>query len=311
MDFGEKLKSLRKEKGLTQGDVAERANISRQTIASYESGDVKPRRKDYYKRLADALECDEAYLRGEPDVLNPALGLVAGIAPTAPLAAAASIAGATASPLVAIGVAAAAVATMVGAAGKSLKHEKALPVGSGGDDVSEPVSGLIDPQSQDEKTLQPRRMSPFQALGLGLMYAALAERGIVFTPRQTEEEGLLAAPDASADIVSPTTKALWIFFVEPDGIEDEQAAQAKALSLVSLLVVNPPNPERETMIVVGERSLFDCLVGLKGRISLRSTVSAALIDSDDAALLDCKCLSLFSSDGKRGALPLLCEAEES
>lgn len=40
--FNEKLKSLRKEKGLSQEEVAEHLNVSRQTISKYELGDATP-----------------------------------------------------------------------------------------------------------------------------------------------------------------------------------------------------------------------------------------------------------------------------
>lgn len=40
--FSEKLKSLRKEKSLSQEQVAEKLNVSRQTISKYETGDATP-----------------------------------------------------------------------------------------------------------------------------------------------------------------------------------------------------------------------------------------------------------------------------
>lgn len=48
MGFADKLKNLRKENNLTQKDVAERLNVSRSTIAGYET---KQRQPSYEKLL--------------------------------------------------------------------------------------------------------------------------------------------------------------------------------------------------------------------------------------------------------------------
>jgi len=40
--FSEKIKELRKKKGLTQEDLANALNVSRQAITKWESGDGRP-----------------------------------------------------------------------------------------------------------------------------------------------------------------------------------------------------------------------------------------------------------------------------
>lgn len=42
MNFSEKIYSLRKEKGLTQTDLAEKLNVSRQAVSRWEMGTAKP-----------------------------------------------------------------------------------------------------------------------------------------------------------------------------------------------------------------------------------------------------------------------------
>ena len=42
MSFGEKLQQLRKEKGLSQEDLAYQLNVSRQAVAKWENGDSIP-----------------------------------------------------------------------------------------------------------------------------------------------------------------------------------------------------------------------------------------------------------------------------
>ena len=44
--IGKKLKQLRKQRGMTQEDVAERVNITRSTISNYEIGRRTPNLKD-------------------------------------------------------------------------------------------------------------------------------------------------------------------------------------------------------------------------------------------------------------------------
>ena len=54
MNFGEKLKKLRIEQGLSQREVGERLNVSQQTIAQYERACFPPKAKTM-DRLASAL----------------------------------------------------------------------------------------------------------------------------------------------------------------------------------------------------------------------------------------------------------------
>ena len=62
MSFASKLKSLREEKKLTQGELAEMVNVSLKTISRYELGLSKPRYRKTYDLLADALNTSHDYL---------------------------------------------------------------------------------------------------------------------------------------------------------------------------------------------------------------------------------------------------------
>ena len=54
MDFSERLKTIRKEKGLTQAELAEKAGIAVNSIRLYESGKIVPK-LDTIARIARAM----------------------------------------------------------------------------------------------------------------------------------------------------------------------------------------------------------------------------------------------------------------
>ena len=65
-DTGEKIRDLRKERGLNQDQLAELASLNRVTIAKYESGRVEPGAQAL-SRIADALEVSADVLLGRSD----------------------------------------------------------------------------------------------------------------------------------------------------------------------------------------------------------------------------------------------------
>lgn len=65
-DTGEKIRELRKERGLNQDQLAELASLNRVTIAKYESGRVEPGAQAL-SRIADALEVSTDILLGRAD----------------------------------------------------------------------------------------------------------------------------------------------------------------------------------------------------------------------------------------------------
>ncbi len=70
MIFGERLKSLREEKGFTQQDIANILGVGRATIAGYETKGKQP---DYEKlmKLAEFFNCSIDYLLGRTNQRNP------------------------------------------------------------------------------------------------------------------------------------------------------------------------------------------------------------------------------------------------
>ena len=64
MDFAQKLRKLREAAGLSQGDVAEKLDVSRPAVSSWESGKIRPR-LNKLNQLADLFGTTVADLMGE------------------------------------------------------------------------------------------------------------------------------------------------------------------------------------------------------------------------------------------------------
>ncbi|SNY94249.1 Helix-turn-helix [Flagellimonas pacifica] len=64
--FGKRLRDCRKERGLSQNEVAKLLNTNHSVIGKYERDDVNPS-IDAVKRLAELLDTTVAYLVGEAD----------------------------------------------------------------------------------------------------------------------------------------------------------------------------------------------------------------------------------------------------
>jgi XRE family transcriptional regulator of biofilm formation len=64
MSIGEKVKRLRFERGLTQAELADRANISQAVISRLEADVRRNVNADVLKALARALGCTTDYLVG-------------------------------------------------------------------------------------------------------------------------------------------------------------------------------------------------------------------------------------------------------
>lgn len=65
MTFGEKIRSLRKRKKMSQQELASMVGVSYRTIRSWEVEGRYPKQNILYQKLADALQCDVSYLMSE------------------------------------------------------------------------------------------------------------------------------------------------------------------------------------------------------------------------------------------------------
>lgn len=66
MEFKDRLKELRKRKGLSQVTLAEKLGLSKSTIGAYETGDISPS-LEALNLIADFFNVDINYLLGKED----------------------------------------------------------------------------------------------------------------------------------------------------------------------------------------------------------------------------------------------------
>lgn len=65
MKFGDKVKGLREQKGISQSELAKLMGVSSRAIQYYENGEGYPRKRELYKKLADFFEVELNYLLTE------------------------------------------------------------------------------------------------------------------------------------------------------------------------------------------------------------------------------------------------------
>lgn len=64
MDVGQRIKSLREEKGMTLEELGNKVGVGKSTVRKWETGIIANMRRDKIAKIADALETSPAYLMG-------------------------------------------------------------------------------------------------------------------------------------------------------------------------------------------------------------------------------------------------------
>ena len=67
MTFGEKVKTLRKTKDMSQTQLAQAVGVSLRTVGGWEQEGRYPKQHELYQKLADTLGCDVSYLMTEEE----------------------------------------------------------------------------------------------------------------------------------------------------------------------------------------------------------------------------------------------------
>lgn len=70
MNMGQKIKQLRKEKGMTLEELGMKVGVGKSTVLKWENGIIVNMRSDKISKIANALGCSSMYLMGLEDNLN-------------------------------------------------------------------------------------------------------------------------------------------------------------------------------------------------------------------------------------------------
>ncbi|MBO4368401.1 MAG: helix-turn-helix transcriptional regulator [Clostridia bacterium] len=78
MQFAEKLREMRKQKGWSQEELAEKLGVSLRTIVNYEKGQTYPRNRKLYDKIAELFGINNDELQTETDEFMTFVGEVYG-----------------------------------------------------------------------------------------------------------------------------------------------------------------------------------------------------------------------------------------
>ena len=67
MTFGEKVKTLRTTKKMSQAQLAQELGVALRTVSGWENQNRYPKKRELYQNLADILGCDISYLMSEDE----------------------------------------------------------------------------------------------------------------------------------------------------------------------------------------------------------------------------------------------------
>lgn len=67
MTFGEKVKTLRTTKKMSQAQLAQELGVALRTVSGWENQNRYPKKRELYQNLADILGCDISFLMSEEE----------------------------------------------------------------------------------------------------------------------------------------------------------------------------------------------------------------------------------------------------
>lgn len=278
MTLGEKLKELRRDKGLSQEAVAREAGISRRSYIMYEQDDSMPKKRETYEELAKALGCDEEDLLIYKDATT-ASSLVGAAAALTVLG---SVLGTAAIPMAAV------------VPGASIA---ALTIGNVSRNMSKKLKSTTQDKAEDdalhyhnEMLLQyENRQRKFQATATGIIYSKLAAEGITFSPgNKANLDTLGGSPDEYILVQEPKKYEWWFSFWAIDNELDRNVimtAKDRAAFMISRYTTASFDENRKVTIVVDDDSLFDAVINYKDHNSYHGNMSVMLVDVEKVSVV--------------------------
>lgn len=272
MQFCDKIKMLRTEKKMTQEEVANKAEVSRRAYIQYEKGEVKPKTRETYVKLAKALGCEQEYLLKDDTSaekiffksLGKMLPFMGAIIATGPYAGASIVAGGIATTM--------AVAEMKN---KAQNQKKNLDVQEEVDDVQ---AFSTDRIFEGSKYLQ-----RFSATASGVIIAKLALAGKKFQVVNTRDVGYECYDNDTILRLEEGGIETWLIrycaLSEEDGVL-EKLVKPMAVNAISSLVFLPKDEKRKVSIVVNQKDLFEYLLSITKDNSYGGNLSLIYVNTE-------------------------------
>ena len=286
MKFGEKIKSKRKELGLTQEEVAKKVGISRRTYNMYEQKEEHPKHEETISKLAEVLECDVDYLRRD-DI--------------------AYISGGLTSTVDMIGTALGSGAIAIGGAFEALRESiaKSLVGTYSEEDLS---------YSNDFMLQYARKQKQFQALSMGILISRLSEKGIQFTAGNIAKlNEIESKPDRFIVIKNQPISQWWFSFWTKDEKLDEEVLvllEDRAALLIGRFATISTDPTRKVSIVVDDARLYNELIKFKKHNSFNGNMSIILIDSNNVEIVSEEYIATHEENADISLLSITKEGDE-
>ena len=286
MEFGEKLRKLRNEKGLTQKYVAKELKITPRAYASYELENIRPRKRETYDKLADVLGCDVNYLLVDDSSPKGAAWLSAAAANGGASALIAGVMFLT-----------------------ELLYQKTTSASNKLQKDSDP-NRESDQNAGTDEIIKDNEMKQkkFRATALGIIVMALTQKGIKFQLGKVETtEKSRAKADEFVIVHEQNIDEWWFRFWARSRLDDMlgKYQRFRANSLFSSFCTALPDPNRKVSIVINDESLLDEFLKYQSGNSYRGNMSVILIDVDNARIVKEELLSSFNIDDTEDKLSIL------
>ena len=294
MQFGERLKVLRKRKGLSQQEVADRVGITLRAYAAYETKNIRPKNMKRYKKLADVLGCDINELLVEDS--SKAVPIVA--------AGAGVLGYITAASLLALGVTpvtGSVEAITAGVLSYLAFSNKQKNQGFSYEDYAKEQNNIARQYMKTHKQ--------FSTIALGIILSQLGKKGIkcqVDEVKNVASKGHI--PDSYIKVDSQGIDEWWFVFWCAENRNNEQSMildSGRAYMLFNRFCPTTPDPRRKASFVTDDEKMFDELCELKGKNSYRGNLTVILLDTDELTVLKEEHLSSFNIDDTEDKLPII------
>lgn len=275
MNFGEKLKKLRKDKGLTQKEVADACDISVRTYIAYEQRNIRPRNRETYYKLAKILGSDVNSLILE-DIGAVGIGSAVAVASLVPP---------FMIPIVGLPLA------MGITLGTNLRKNHNLEDNNSDDKTTIHDDMLLSYEKYQKK---------FKSTATGIIMTTLAFKGIQCQLGRVEDLSLNGSkPDLLLLLNNHEIQNWWFCFWSKDNEKDDYKI-VTPMDLANILICRftgiPSDSTRKVSIVVGDEELFNAICYFKDNNSYRGNLSVILIDLDESKVSKEEIISTYYDD---------------